>query len=357
MRTLLAATLLFGLTACSQAQDVKTKPVKLSVKAKMLNVGDPAPPLAKMTWLNGEEIKNFAPGKVYVLDFWAIWCGPCIQAMPHLAAIQDEYKDKGLVVVGVTTKDPNNTMEKVAEFVEKKGKKFNYAFAYCDTEDTYKSFMEAAGQDGIPCSFVVDKTGKIAYIGHPMELEDVLEKIVAGTWRGQADVDEIKQSNDELDQIMKGSRTNAADALKKLDQYATKYPARAKKEMFGVRRLVLMMQAKKLDEAKTVSDAMLKQATEKKNVNLLVNLSAIWAAEQLNPEKKHIDLAITAVETLVKIEGENDLNAVATAAEVYFAAGKKDKAIEYGEKAVKLSENPQQKAAIEEMVKKFKDGK
>ena len=45
-----------------------------------------------------------------------------------------------------------------------------------------KAWMTAAGQNGIPTAFIVNKEGKIAWIGHPMEMEKPLEKIVAGTW-------------------------------------------------------------------------------------------------------------------------------------------------------------------------------
>lgn len=359
MRSLVAGLLMVGLMACSKADDKAKAGQDQDKKAdvKMLKVGDAAPPLKVSKYLTGSEIPAYTPGKVYVVEFWATWCGPCIQAMPHLAEIQSEFKDQGLVVVGVTSKDPNNSAEKVSEFVEKKGKKLGYTFAFCDTDETYDSFMKASGQDGIPCSFVVDKAGKIAYIGHPMELDDVLPKVVAGTWRGQADLDEIKQADDEFGIIMRKAKNDPAEALKQLDNYATKYPTRAKQELFGVRRLVLMIQAKKFDEAKTVSEAMIGKAIEKKNVSTLGNLSAVWAAEQLNPEKKHIELAITAVEGLLKVEGEGELSAVLQAAEVYFAAGKKEKAVEFGEKAVKLANGPQEKQFVEQMVKKFKGEK
>jgi tetratricopeptide (TPR) repeat protein len=277
--------------------------------------------------------------------------------MPHLASIQEEYKTQGLTVVGVTTKDPNNSAEKVQEFVEKKGKKLGYAFAYCETEETYDAFMKASGQDGIPCSFVVDKAGKVAYIGHPMELDDVLPKVVAGTWRGQADLDEIKKADDEFGDIMRRARTDPADALKKLTAYGEKYPVRSKQELFGVRKLVLMMQAKQFDEAKASTEMLIKTAVGKKSASLLGNLSAVWAAEQLNPDKKHLDLAIAAADALIKLEGETDLAAVAQVAEVYFAAGKKEKALEYGEKALKLSTNAQEKQFLIDMMSKFRGEK
>jgi thiol-disulfide isomerase/thioredoxin len=359
MRPIVIGMLLVGLSACSKA-DEKTKIAQDPEKkadVKMLKVGDAAPPLKVTKYLTGSEVLAFTPGKVYVVEFWATWCGPCIQAMPHLAEIQTVFKDQGLVVIGVTTKDPNNSAEKVSEFVEKRGKKLGYTFAYCETDETYDSYMKAAGQDGIPCSFVVDKAGKVAYIGHPMELDDVLPKVVAGTWRGQADLDEIKKADDEFGTIMRRAKSDPAEALKQLDDYAVKYPIRAKQELFGVRRLVLMMQAKKFDEAKTISEAMITKAIEKKSVSTLGNLSAIWAADQINPDKKHIALAVTAVEGLLKVEGESDLSAVLQAAEVYFAAGKKEKAVEYGDKALKLTTGPQEKQFVEEMVKKFKGEK
>ncbi|MFO0935603.1 MAG: TlpA disulfide reductase family protein [Gemmataceae bacterium] len=356
---------LLGLTACSAADDkngsalaqATGKEQEKKPEVKVLKVGDPAPLIQGAKYLTGSEITSYAAGKVYVVEFWATWCGPCIQAMPHLASLQREYKDKGLVIVGVTTKDPNNTAEKVAEFVEKKGKKLGYSFAYCETEATSDAFMKAAGQDGIPCSFVVDKAGKIAYIGHPMELDDVLDKVVAGTWRGQADLDEISKANDEFNAIMATGQKDPAGTLKKLDEYGVKYPSRAKQEIFKVRKLVLMMMSKQFDEAKKVSETMLKAAQTNGDVSSLVNIAAIWSADQLNPEKKEIALAISAVESFIKIEGDKDLSAVVTAAEIYFACGKKDLAVEYGNKALAMAENPQQKAAFEDMLKKFKGDK
>src|SRR6266700_1173933 len=102
MRKLLVLAALAGFIAPAAADDAKLK------------VGDKAPPVKATKWLQGAEVKEFAEGKTYVMEFWATWCGPCIVMMPHMGELQTEYKDK-VTFIGFTAKDPNNTLEKVQE--------------------------------------------------------------------------------------------------------------------------------------------------------------------------------------------------------------------------------------------------
>lgn len=72
-------------------------------KAYAKLVGEPMTPIDAQAWVNGsgftsEELK----GKVVLLDFWAIWCGPCVAGFPHLVEWQDKYGKDGLQVVGIT---------------------------------------------------------------------------------------------------------------------------------------------------------------------------------------------------------------------------------------------------------------
>ena len=135
-----------------------------------LKVGDPAPPLAVSTWLHGAEVKGFEPGHVYVVEFWATWCGPCVQIMPHVGDLQDEYREKGVTFIGFAS-EANDKEAKVNAFVAKHGAKLGYTFAFGSGTETHNAYMKASGQNGIPCSFVVDKHGRIAYIGHPLFLD------------------------------------------------------------------------------------------------------------------------------------------------------------------------------------------
>jgi thiol-disulfide isomerase/thioredoxin len=347
--------------ACGQTKTEKpADPPKTTEKAektekveKTLKIGDAAPMFKGAKFLTGTEVSKYEPSKVYVVEFWATWCGPCIQAMPHLAEINAEYKDQGLVIVGLTTKGPDNSAEKVAEFVNTKGKKHGYAMAFSESEELYDSFMTASGQQGIPCSFVIDKAGKIAFIGHPMQLDHVVPKVLAGTWKGQADVEEIEKADKEYETIMKDSQKLPEETLKKLADFGKQYPIRAKQDQFIIQDLVVTMFAKKYDDAKVKSEAMIKNALEKKKGNTLGTISAIWATPQLNPDKKNYELVESAVEGLIKVEGETELNPLLHAAEIYDMIGKPDQAIVYIKKAEKIATKDDEKKYISELQKKI----
>lgn len=101
-------------------------------------------------------------GKPMVVEFWATWCPPCRTSIPHLNAIHDKFKDKGLIVIGITDEDK----KEVRDF--RKEVPMNYLVA----TDEKARLKESLGINAIPHAVVVDKTGKIVWEGHPMQLKD-----------------------------------------------------------------------------------------------------------------------------------------------------------------------------------------
>jgi thiol-disulfide isomerase/thioredoxin len=154
--------------------------------AQTVSVGDPAPKLEVKEFVKGEPVKGFEKGKTYVVEFWATWCGPCRTSIPHLTELANKNPEVAFIGVSVWETNP----AAVVPFVTQMGEKMAYRVATDVVPDGGKggdgvmasTWMKAAGQDGIPAAFVINKDGKIAWVGHPMALEKPLEQILKGDW-------------------------------------------------------------------------------------------------------------------------------------------------------------------------------
>jgi len=167
--------LLCMLTLVSHAQNDQTP---------LINIGDMAPPMRLREWLKGATIEKFGKGKVYVIEFWATWCKPCKAAMPHLSALAEQYRDS-VTVIGIDIYENKNiTIEKIRHFVDSMDCRMNYNVAIPDSNFIETDWLLATGvkNQGIPVSFVVNRDGRLAWIGHPKDLNKILPQIVNNTW-------------------------------------------------------------------------------------------------------------------------------------------------------------------------------
>ena len=365
MRTFLVLATLVGMALLAQADDAKpdkddkkNPPQKEEKPAPSLKVGDKAPALKASAWLQGQEVKEFVPGKIYIVEFWATWCGPCVVMMPHMGEIQKEYTDKGLTIIGYTAKDPNNTQEKVTEFVKKRGPKLGYTFAYGDDRTTYDAWMTAAKQNGIPCSFVVDKEGKIVYIGHPLFLDELLPRIVAGTWK-TTDVAEVEAMEKDLNNVFKALAPSAPieEAQKTLAEFEKQRPGLARIPYLVAPKIDLLLRAKKFEEAKKMVEVTRTKAAKQEDSMMLRQLSNVLRSPAAKEEKDLLSLGVAISEEFLKISGEKDLGALYNMAEAYFFAGDKAKAKEFGQKALDIAakESPAALQFLKKQVEKYED--
>lgn len=171
---------------------------KVTVPPLKLKIGDPAPALEPMAWIKGEPVKQFQPGHVYVVEFWATWCGPCNSVMPHLSELQKKHA-KDLTIIGVNVRESQAgkaELAPVTEFVKKKGEKMAYTVAMDDPnkKTVFDTWMTAGGSYGIPTSFIVGRDGKLAWVGYPTQEDGyTFDVALADALAGKSDLAKARE--------------------------------------------------------------------------------------------------------------------------------------------------------------------
>jgi thiol-disulfide isomerase/thioredoxin len=101
-------------------------------------------------------------GHPLILEFWATWCPPCRESIPHLNQIHAKFKDRGLVIIGITKEDKSTVKKFLKELP------MHYAVAL----DSQGKFSGQFGIQGIPHAMMVDPSGTVVWEGHPASLKD-----------------------------------------------------------------------------------------------------------------------------------------------------------------------------------------
>ncbi|MFH1197995.1 MAG: TlpA disulfide reductase family protein [bacterium] len=128
----------------------------------------------------GKELKlSDYKGKVVILDFWATWCPPCRRGIPDLIALKEQYKNKGLEVIGISIDEfSRDTKAEVVPFVKEYG--INYPVVY-GTIDLTRAY---GGIQSIPTSFVINQKGEISQMHVGLVPKETyvseIEKLLAG---------------------------------------------------------------------------------------------------------------------------------------------------------------------------------
>ena len=150
-------------------------------------LGDQAPPIVASNWVRGEPLAQYESGQVYVVDLWSTWCKACISSMPALHELEGKY-DEGLTMIAMNVWEMEPAG--VPKFMEASGK-FMPAYVAMDSipigkeaneGHTAMAFLGTSENITIPKTFLIDQKGRIAWVGHPDNLEGPLSQVLAGTW-------------------------------------------------------------------------------------------------------------------------------------------------------------------------------
>ncbi len=336
--------------------------------ADLLTIGSEAPALDIEHWVqdgNGKfkPVTKFEDGKVYVVEFWATWCGPCRMSMPHLAEVQTKFADKGVQIVSISDEELpvvdkflSNPVNRRGPAPAKEGEKAEpktyreLTSAYCLTTDPdrscHEAYMTAAVQQGIPSCFIVGKDHKIEWIGHPMNMDEPLEQILVGKWDRNKFAEEFKPQQ-ELDWILmqaqeridkgdiKGALALVEDALTKV-----KGPQAIQ---LKVTRLQLMMvdksSAAKLPEA--LSETLVGVKDNPTAVSEIVwNIVINMEQGRIKKDQKLIDIMLPAIKKASeKGEGDDGALVLETLAHLQKLTGDLDGAIKTQKSAIEMAKS------------------
>lgn len=318
-----------------------------------LSIGSVAPPLTIAKWISGQPIDNFQSDQVYVVEFWATWCGPCRTSMPHISELQQKHGDK-VHFIGIT----DETEEIVNEFLAQEqspGKTWKevvqYRLALDNAGAANRAYMQAAGEGGIPTAFIVGKDSHVEWIGHPMTIDAPLEKVLDGTWDRQAEItrreqsQQLKNLSQQLQRLMQEKNWDQALAL--LDRLEEASGASAQ---ITAMRMAVLKSAGRTEDAAQQMTKLVEQ--EWSNAQLLNAVAWGIAAEG---EVGGLELAEKAALRSSELTDNKNGAILDTVARIYYEKGDLDKAIEWQKKAVE--NNPERDPELDETLKKYEQEK
>ncbi len=160
----------------------RTGAASLFSAGQKVDQGDALPPFV-MPDLKGNEVNlsNYLGRKVILLDFWSIYCAPCVEQMPGLIELYDTYNDRGLEVFGISL-DSHFNARRLNKFVEGYERRIPYPIIH----DARSEIRRMYGISTLPTTIIVDPSGKVKlfHIGFTKKDKELISEYISQLMSG-----------------------------------------------------------------------------------------------------------------------------------------------------------------------------
>jgi len=316
--------------------------------------------LTSAKWVQGEPLKAFEPGKVYMFECWATWCGPCVAAIPHVNELHKKFSDKGLRVYGINVWEDG--FEKVEKFVKSKGEGMSYPVAYTGKGSAFETdWLKPAGVSGIPAALIV-KDGKLVLRTHPSRVTDALiEALIAGGDAAKKAVDEIAGGQKASEKMMPlfrafamASQTRDVAAMEKA--FAEMEKADPKSMQLPVFKIDIMIAKKEFAAATKALEELQDPRQRQMTCSRLVGRIAM----EKDPDAYPADFVKVVVSSQEKTPNLQSPMGLVTLSILQWKSGDKDAALKSAKSAVTAAQEPNARkmpvAPFEKFAKSVEDG-
>ncbi|HVP09584.1 MAG TPA: TlpA disulfide reductase family protein [Phycisphaerae bacterium] len=298
-------------------------------------VGDKAPEVKIAKWMTKQPPSlpgdKDADKHVFLVEFWATWCGPCWKSIPHLSELQKKYEKDGLIIIGVSNEEP----ETIAKFIgsEKEGKTMSMDYFVGADDEAATSKAWANDILGIPWAFLVDKSGVVMWQGNPLDpmFDSLLDKVIAGKLDLEA-AKKIAANDKKFTDLMADLQTAYAmrDEAKIFSIIEELIPLKPMELQPYMIKRQMFVEFKKEDQVPAWNNKVIELFKDRPD-----SLSQIVQVElSKEPSQRDAALMIHCTSRLIESVKEPDAETLALFAHVQYECGMIDAAIDTQTKAV-----------------------
>lgn len=320
-------------------------------------VGDKAPAVLVGKWMKSAPAalpqSAGAEKHVYLVEFWATWCGPCLRSIPHLAELHRKHEKDGLIILGISNEEPDVVTDFYTNKLPKRKLEMPYFVGVDDDGKTSDKWMDEI--DGIPHAFLVDRAGTIVWSGNPLaeqsELDQIIELALAGKFTLEAArkrADAKKRYNELMQDLQAAYQSRDQEAVfKTIDEMIKVKPQDV--QPYLIKRELL----REFDLEEKIADVT--RAMEAAMQDSVQGLKDLVNAEMEKPlAERSAGVLLRCASRAVALTQKRDAEALSVLAQVQCQLGMIVQAIATQEQAVALAAGPQ-RDEFEKLLAYFKE--